>query len=113
MGNANSHITNLYNRPTEVTTKDPDVADEQLAVSTVSVQIDTADWSNSTQYAIIQAQGADVRVRFDGTAPTASVGLLLLAGEPLEWSIGRVKAARFIRSSSTDAVIYASQSVDG
>lgn len=112
MGNANSHITNLYSNPTLATIKDPDVADEQLAVSSSSVQLATGTWSNSTQTVIVQAQGADVRVRFDGTAPTASVGILMLAGDPFEWSVGRAKAARFIRSSSTDAVVYASQSVD-
>ncbi len=49
--------------------------------------------------AVIQAEGADVRWRDDGTAPTATVGMLLPAGAELRYT-GALAALRLIRASA-------------
>lgn len=49
--------------------------------------------------AVIQAEGADVRWRDDGTAPTATVGMLLPAGAELRYT-GALAALRLIQASA-------------
>lgn len=49
--------------------------------------------------AVIQAEGADVRWRDDGTAPTATVGMLLPAGAELRYT-GALAALRLIQVSA-------------
>lgn len=49
--------------------------------------------------AVIQAEGAAVRWRDDGTAPTASVGMLLPAGAELRYT-GTLGALRLIQTDS-------------
>lgn len=53
----------------------------------------------SASVALIQAEGADVRWRDDGTAPTASVGMLLPAGAELRYT-GALAALRLIQASA-------------
>lgn len=50
-------------------------------------------------FALIQAEAVDVRWRDDGTAPTATVGMLLPSGLPQEFS-GDLAALKFITVSS-------------
>lgn len=52
-------------------------------------------------YVMIQAEGKDVRYRDDGVAPTASIGLILYAGDPPSKFVGGVKALKFIESSAS------------
>ena len=49
--------------------------------------------------AVVQAEGADVRWRDDGTAPTATVGMLLPAGAELRYT-GALAALRLIQASA-------------
>jgi hypothetical protein len=49
--------------------------------------------------ALIQAEGNDVRWRDDGTAPTSTVGMLLLDGETLAYD-GNLVGIRFIQAAS-------------
>ena len=49
--------------------------------------------------AVVQAEGADVRWRDDGTAPTASVGMLLPAGAERVFDAG-LAAVRLIQTAS-------------
>ena len=51
----------------------------------------------------IQAQGAAVRWRDDGAAPTASVGMIIADGDILEYT-GDLSAIRFIQSGGTAAL---------
>lgn len=61
--------------------------------------------------ATIQVETQDVRVRFDGTDPTAGVGLLLkaaAAGYPAMYRIdgySKLVAAKFIRATGSDGFI--------
>lgn len=49
--------------------------------------------------AVVQAEGADVRWRDDGVAPTASVGMLLPAGAELRYT-GALGSLRLIQASA-------------
>lgn len=51
-------------------------------------------------FALIIAEGAPVRWRDDGTAPTASVGMPLAVGVPLQYD-GDLAKIRFIEQSAS------------
>ena len=51
-------------------------------------------------FALIIAEGAPVRWRDDGTAPTASVGLPIAVGVPLQYD-GDLTKIRFIQQSAS------------
>lgn len=53
-------------------------------------------------------RGADVSFRYDGTAPTATVGYILADGERLTIRGNEnINALQFIRTASTDAELFA------
>lgn len=80
-------------------------ADQHLAVSSTSIQA-TAITNPQPSHVLVQAQGADVRVTFDGAAATASNGMQMPALTSFVWPYATLSAARFIREGSTDAVVY-------
>lgn len=51
-------------------------------------------------FALIVAEGAPVRWRDDGTAPTASIGMPLAVGVPLQYD-GDLTKIRFIEQSAS------------
>lgn len=51
-------------------------------------------------YALIQAETQNVRYREDGVAPTAGIGLLLIAGQPPTKFAGALNLLRFIEATS-------------
>lgn len=50
--------------------------------------------------AVIQAEDQDIRYRDDGTAPTASVGMVIEAGQTLVYN-GSLSALRLIQAASS------------
>jgi hypothetical protein len=52
------------------------------------------------QYALIVCEVANVRWRDDGSAPTASVGMLLATGSTLIYEVGNLALIQFIQVSS-------------
>jgi len=54
-------------------------------------------------FALIVAEGAAVRWRDDGTAPTASVGMPLAIGVPLQYD-GDLNKIRFIQQAATGII---------
>ena len=58
------------------------------------------------EFALWSVDGATVRVRFDGTNPTAAVGLQLNDGASGTWSKELWEAARFILKSGSAATVY-------
>ncbi len=80
---------------------------EEITVSTVAVRL-TAAKAELAISAIIQVVSQAVRVRYDGTAPTATAGLYYASGAELAVK-GRANllAARFIRDTgaSGDATL--------
>lgn len=82
----------------------PTGAMEHLTVSTSPVTA-TAIEDNVAEFALVSVDGEDVRVTFDGTAPSASNGHLLEDAYKEVWSREQVNAAKFIRNAGTDASV--------
>lgn len=101
----------------EVTDKIPDsarsagavIASQTLTVSTASVSF-TAFSTPETDEVVFDVVTSAVRVRWDGTAPTSTVGHKLLPGRSYQWKVRMFNASKFIRdtTASSDATIFAS-----
>ena len=75
------------------------IASATLAAATL-LTLPTAKPGNPAAYAVIQNNGTTgVRWRDDGTAPTATVGMLLPAGSELDYS-GDLSLIQFIYVST-------------
>lgn len=98
----NANVVNLYPVPTS------GVNDQTLTVSNSAVQFGTA-FNELTRYIVLDVQVADVRVTYDGSAPTTSNGHILFAGRSYTWAKETAEAAKFFRDGSTDATIHASE----
>lgn len=82
----------------------PGVAMQHLTVDGTARQFSALD--TRTQYCIVNVQGADVRVRIDGTAPVGgTTGLLLPVGTYIYWGRVFIERAKFIKDSTGDAVL--------
>ena len=66
--------------------------------------------SGSVALITFDVQTSDVRARWDGTAPTATVGHKLYAGTAYTWSTDQFNNTQFIRdtAATADAVIFSS-----
>lgn len=101
----NSHITNLYPKPTSGVT-----AMKMLTVSDSVVQLtDSYTFDDKTKYITLDVQDNDVYVTYTGETPSATVGHILYAGNSYTWSVATARNAKFIRVGGSDAVIAASQ----
>jgi hypothetical protein len=97
----NSFVVNLYPTPTGET-------DERLAVSTAVVSLTNAWSSAKTKYVLIDIQGDDVMVTFDGSNPSSTNGhLFKKLTPPFFWNKNTAMAAKFIRANATDASVQA------
>jgi len=82
---------------------------EDLTVSTTSVGITATTIRPSGQgqqnnFCTLYVAGANVRYRFDGTAPTTSVGAIASDGETISIdNTEQALAIRFIRDDATNA----------
>jgi len=102
----NSRTSNLY-----LGNPNPNATNQNLTVSSSAVSL-TAPHGD-TDYVIIDVQDNDVYVTFDGTTPSASNGHVLPDGQGLlVISANAARAAKFLRYSSSDGVIHATQFVD-
>lgn len=86
------------------------VASQSITVSTVAIGVTTAYAIPGVDMITFDIQGYDVRVRFDGTDPTSTVGHILPASTAYTWATNQFNAAKFIRDSTAtaDATIFAS-----
>jgi hypothetical protein len=85
------------------------IASQTLTVSTQSVSF-TSFSVPDTDWVVFDVVTSPVRVRWDGTAPTSSVGHKLLAGQSYQFEVEMFNACKFIRDTSAgvDATIFAS-----
>lgn len=76
---------------------------QQLATLTASIglTVPTAADGTKANACLLVATGQNVRWRDDGTAPTASVGMLLKTTDPPFYYDGDLNAIRFIESAAT------------
>jgi hypothetical protein len=92
----------------------PAIGFEQITVSSVGIgctptTFETFESTNQTRkqakFATLTIENNSIRVRFDGTDPTSSVGHLLTAGQSFELqSIGQIRNCRMIRQTA-DAIV--------
>lgn len=54
-----------------------------------------------TQMALVQAESQNVRWRDDGTDPTATIGMLLMAGSTLEYDAAQLSVVEFIEAAAS------------
>ncbi len=73
----------------------------QETISTTAKGIGTF----TSSIVMMSVHGGDVRVRFDGVDPTATVGHLIVDGSFMVWHVATARRAIFIRTGDTDAVI--------
>ena len=85
------------------------VAFETITVSTTAIGFTSATFGNA-DVAEVTLDGADIRFRLDGTAPTASVGHLLRDGDVLtirnQTDIANFSAIRNAGANATISVSY-------
>lgn len=84
-------------------------ADQALTVDATAGGVQFAAFHADTTHVILDVQTAQVRVTFDGSAPTATDGHILEAGDWGTWSKALAVAAKFIRTGATSATIHCSQ----
>jgi len=78
---------------------------EQVTAAGASVGLTAATLANA-KMATVNVEGAQVRFRIDGTAPTATVGALLNDGDELiVWGSMDINAIRFIRAGGVSATL--------
>ena len=78
---------------------------EALSVAASSTPF-TATTAIAAKMAVAKVEGAQIRYRTDGTAPTATVGVLADPGDVLTvWGSADCLAIRFIRTGGTSATL--------
>jgi hypothetical protein len=103
----NSRTSNLY-----IGNVNPNGTPENLSVATTGSGAAFAAFHADTDYVLIDIQDNNVYVTFDGTAPTASNGHLLVKEQGLiVISKNAAKAAKFLAIGSA-AVIQSTEFVD-
>lgn len=89
------------------------MAAQSLTVSTAAVSptgyTNAVSGTSPVQLVSFDIQDNHVRVRWDGTSPTGTVGTILYAGTNYTWDVSQYNAAKFIRISTAaaDATIFA------
>lgn len=89
------------------------VAAQSLTVSTAAISptgfTNAVAGGGGVNFVTFDVQVSNVRVRFDGTDPTATVGTILYVGTNYTWNVDLFNNAKFIRdtSASSDAIIFA------
>jgi hypothetical protein len=90
------------------------VASQSLAVSTVAVAAtgytDAALGGSGVNYVTFDVGAQPIRVRWDGTDPTSTVGHYLPSYSAYTWTISQYNAAKFIRDTAAtgDSTVFAS-----
>jgi hypothetical protein len=90
-----------------------ETASQSLTVSTAAVSPTGYTGSSAVDnnsVVVFDVQTSNVRVRWDGTSPTSTVGHLLYVGSAYTWDVDQFNAAKFIRdtAATADAVIFSS-----
>lgn len=82
------------------------VSDRSVTAGAAASAFIVAALSEQTTVVYWTLTGANARVTFDGSDPTASNGHQYVNGATQEWSPIRAQAARIIREAGTDAVFH-------
>lgn len=102
-----SNLRNIYPSPTwSANAAAPGQA--LTATSTAAVQF-TVAFAAPTEMVVLDIQLANVWCTFDGTTPASGAAHVLTQGLAYTWNVQTAKQAKFIATTTTNAVIYASQ----
>ena len=106
MAGGNARIVNSPNQAVANAT----VAHEALTVSStalnLSSSISAGSLDSKTTHVLVQVEGANIRVTFDGaTSPTANLGFQYVAGSSAYWSRNMFQMAKAIREGGADATL--------
>jgi hypothetical protein len=103
----NSRTSNLY-----IGNPNPNANDQALTVDATVGGVQFAALHTDTDYVVLDIQDNNARATFDGSAPTASNGHLLVKEQGLiTLSANVAKAMKMIRVSS-NAIIHLTEFVD-
>jgi len=100
------NLNNLFPKPAYASSAA--VADQRLTVSSTAIAFQTT-FNSITDLVVLDVQGADVMVTFDGSDPTTTNGHRLYDASHYTWSRATAAAAKFIRQAGADADIHASE----
>jgi len=84
------------------------VASQKFTVSNSATTVTTLYSVPPVKMVTFDVQTQNVVARWDGTAPTATTGHVLVAGAAYTWDAEQFNNCQFIRQGSTDAVIFCS-----
>jgi hypothetical protein len=107
------NINNLYPKPTFSTVGQTNgtsaaVVGQRLTItSTATVQF--AAFNERTDMIVLDVQTANTYCTFDGTTPSSTNGHILTAATAYTWSTAAAKAAKFVATSTTNSIIFASE----
>lgn len=77
---------------------------QQITVLTSAVGLTTIPKGSET--VLLQCTGQNVRYRDDGTNPTGTVGMVLVANTMYEFTVAQAPAMRFIETAATAVLNY-------
>jgi hypothetical protein len=84
-------------------------ADQRLTVDATAGGVQFEALHADTTHVLWSNEDAQIRVTFDGSAPTSTNGHIIEAGDSGVWAKALAVAAKFIRTGTSSGVIHASQ----
>lgn len=76
----------------------------QKTISSAAVNVITFTLQTDTTHVLVQFNGSNCRVTFDGSTPTASFGFLYTDGASAYWTKTMATKAKAIRIAGTDVI---------
>ena len=107
------NINNILPKPTWSTAGRTDgtsaaVAGQRLTVTSTATSTFSA-FNARTDVVVLDIQAANTYCTFDGSTPSATNGHILYSGQAYTWSTAAAIAAKFVATSATNSIIYASE----
>ncbi len=84
------------------------VAGQAITVTSTATKQFSA-FNVSTDFVVLDIQNANTFCTFDGTTPSSGAAHILSQGNSYTWSRAAALAAKFVATTTTNCVIYASQ----
>lgn len=82
--------------------------DQAKTVDATAGGVQLAAFPDNTTHVLISLETAEIRYTLDGSAPTATNGHILAAGEERVWPAAMASAAKFIRTGAVSGVLSVS-----
>ena len=107
------NLNNILPKPTYSTAGRTDgtsaqVTAQRLTVTNAATSTFSA-FNARTDVVVFDVQVANVYCTFDGTTPSATNGHILTYGTAYTWSTAAAIAAKFVATTTTNSIIYASE----